>query len=136
MKRTAGGIPISRATSSALEALHAARLAVPRPIFLDVSRDISDVPYLVMEYVEGDGISARLTCPSISGDSPPSWRGSTCFDISRAGVSFLPDQLALCDLRIGRRPERLNDLAGEIRIRDFLSRAGRCSAESFSPTSR
>jgi aminoglycoside phosphotransferase (APT) family kinase protein len=111
---------IARDEFRLLETLHAARLAVPRPIFLDVSRDISDVPYLVMEYVEGDVDFSPTDLPVYLRRLAAELARIHSFDISRAGVSFLPDQLALCDLRIGRRPERLNDLAGEIRIRDFL----------------
>ncbi len=107
-----------------LRLLHAAGLPTPEPYYLDQSCEIFPIPYIVIEYIEGEAIFSLDAVP----DLIPQLAGQLAriheLDGSQHDCSFLPQQEKLYNGKLRTRPARLDDSLDEGHIRDVLKAAG------------
>lgn len=103
-----------------LQLVHSAGLATPKPYFLDTSEEIFSLPYLVMEYIEGEPEFAPVDLP----DFLLQFARHLCrihqIDSSTADLSFLPNVEQNYTEKLRERPANTDESLGEGRIRDVL----------------
>ncbi len=106
-----------------LEIVHAAGTTAPRPLYLDTSCGLFDIPYLVVSFVEGvPGVElgdvhacARRMAEQLAALHRIDW--------STYDLSFLPVQELAVVKRLQRRPEQLDEALSEGPIRAVLEAA-------------
>jgi aminoglycoside phosphotransferase (APT) family kinase protein len=104
--------------------LHAAGLPVPAPYYLDQSCEIFPIPYIVIEYIEGESIFTLDAVPDLIPQLAAQLARIHELDGSRQDFSFLPQQAKIYADKLRTRPARLDDSLDEGHIRDVLEAAG------------
>jgi aminoglycoside phosphotransferase (APT) family kinase protein len=107
-----------------LDLLHAAGLPVPAPYYLDQSCEIFPIPYIVIEYIEGESIFTIDAVPDLIPQLAAQLARIHKLDGSRQDFSFLPQQAKIYADKLGTRPARLDDSLDEGHIRDVLEAVG------------
>jgi aminoglycoside phosphotransferase (APT) family kinase protein len=107
-----------------LDLLHAAGLPVPAPYYLDQSCEIFPIPYIVIEYIEGESIFTLDAVPDLIPQLAAQLARIHKLDGSRQDFSFLPQQAKIYADKLGTRPARLDDSLDEGHIRDVLEAVG------------
>ena len=103
-----------------LEIIQSAGMPVPKPLYLDTSCELFEIPYLVIAFVEGETDldpvdtldSARMLAEQLAAIHRVDW--------SRFDLSFLPAQEDRVAGRLRRQPERLDEQLNEGRIREVI----------------
>ncbi len=106
-----------------LQILRAAGIPVPEPLFLDLSCDLFEIPYLVVSFIDG----APVLCPEdivenarVMAEQLVLIHGA---DWSRVDLSFLPVQEEAVARKLLTPPESLDESMSEGRIRAALDGA-------------
>ena len=103
-----------------LQLLHSVGLAVPEPYYLDQCGEIFPMPYVVIEYIEGETIFGSHDVEDFIPRLAMQLYRIHEVDCAKLGVSFLPLHETRVAEKIGKRPEKLDDMLEEGRIRDVL----------------
>ncbi|KAJ1555474.1 hypothetical protein HK405_001554 [Cladochytrium tenue] len=105
-----------------LRTLHAAGLAVPKPVFFDQSAEILGSPYVVVEFVVGETIFDPAQTPVLVPQMAAHLASIHTLDPALlVDLAFLPDMEQAWTERIRTQPATLDDTLSEGRIRDALS---------------
>jgi aminoglycoside phosphotransferase (APT) family kinase protein len=107
-----------------LDLLRAAGLPVPAPYYLDQSCEIFPIPYIVIEYIEGESIFTLDAVPDMIPQLAAQLARIHELDGSRQDFSFLPQQAKIYADKLATRPARLDDSLDEGHIREVLEAAG------------
>jgi aminoglycoside phosphotransferase (APT) family kinase protein len=103
-----------------LQILHSERLATPAPLYFDESGAIFPTPYIVIEYIEGETVSAPANLSDFLGQLAAQLASIHAINLSRYDLSFLPKLEETYARRLRERPARLDKSLSEGRIRDAL----------------
>lgn len=103
-----------------LQIVHSAGLAVPTPYHLDQSGEIFPMPYVVVEYIEGEPEFAPADLADTIRQLAAQLSRIHSVDHSRLELSFLPEQEKIIAAKLKERPARLDDSLDEGPIRDAL----------------
>ncbi len=101
-----------------LRHLNTAGLATPRPYLVDASGDIFDLPYIVIEFIDGapDFAFANVSAAVLQ----LATHLSRIHQVDAAPLNFLPDQGQKYTDKLRQRSAILDDSLSEGRIRDIL----------------
>jgi aminoglycoside phosphotransferase (APT) family kinase protein len=102
------------------EIIQSAGISVPKPLYLDTSCELFEIPYLVIAFVDGETVlepddrlkGARLLAEQLAAIHQVDW---SAFDLT-----FLPGQAGRVAARLRQRPELLDEPLSEGRIREAL----------------
>ncbi|HEU5380967.1 MAG TPA: phosphotransferase [Ktedonobacteraceae bacterium] len=103
-----------------LQLIHSAGLAAPEPYFFDTSGEIFSVPYLVMEYIEGEPELAPVDLPDFLLQFARHLRRIHQIDSSTANLAFLPEVEQNYIEKLRERPSNIDESLDEGRIRNVL----------------
>ncbi len=103
-----------------LQILHTAGLATPAPLYLDQSNEVLPTPYLVIEYVEGETVTAPANLDDFATQLATHLVSIHAIDRTEYDVPFLPDLGQAVAKRLREPSLRLDDSLSEGRIRDAL----------------
>ncbi len=103
-----------------LQLVHSAGLAAPEPYYLDQSGEIFSMPYLVIEYIEGETEFTPSHVPDVILQLATHLSRIHTVDCSKLAVSFLPQQERRYAEKLRERPTILDESLEEGRIRDAL----------------
>jgi aminoglycoside phosphotransferase (APT) family kinase protein len=106
-----------------LQVLQAARLAAPRPYYLDQSGEIFSTPYIVLEYIEGTSEVALDHEADIVFQLATHLSRIHRVALANLDLTFLPDQEQRYTNLLRERPSATHEAFGEGRIRDTLESA-------------
>ena len=110
-----------------LQITQSAGLATPAPYFVDQSGDIFPIPYVVIEYIEGNTEFALDYAADFIPQFATHLARIHAVDCSHVDLSFLPKQEQRYAKKVSERPQNLDESIDEGRIRDVLESAGRLS---------
>jgi aminoglycoside phosphotransferase (APT) family kinase protein len=101
-----------------LQHLNAAGLATPKPYLVDTEGDIFDIPYIVIEYIEG----ATDFAPATLDDAllQLATHLASIHRVDTAPLTFLPDKAQHYSDKLRHPPAELDESLSEGRIRDAL----------------
>jgi aminoglycoside phosphotransferase (APT) family kinase protein len=105
-----------------LRVLRSAGVPVPEPLALDTSGDIFSIPYLVIQFVEGETVDRPSDLIGYLHQMALHLSRIHRVDASRCDVSFLPRAEASIHKSLQHRPASLKDAWSEGRIRTALER--------------
>lgn len=103
-----------------LQILHSAGLATPKPLYLDQSNELLPTPYVVIEYIEGETVTAPTHLDDFVTQLATHLASIHAIDHSGYDVSFLPDIGESVAKRLRGHPVRLDESLSEGHIRDAL----------------
>lgn len=106
-----------------LQALQRVDLPTQRPLLLDSSGEIFPLPYLVIEYIEGQPDFAPVDLATYLWQFAAQLAMIHDIDYGQMGLSFLPNQATGLHETIGEDPPMLNQSLEEGRIRHALKAA-------------
>lgn len=106
-----------------LQILHSEGLATPEPLYLDESGEIFLTPYIVVEYIEGETVSAPAHLADFLYQLATHLASIHAVDCRKYDLSFLPKLEDTYAQRLRERSERLDESLSEGRIRDALKAA-------------
>ena len=104
-----------------LKIVRAAGIPAPPPLFLDISCELFDIPYLVVSFIDGepefDPVNITVNILAMAEQLAAIHR----VDWSRVDLSFLPARETSVVRRLRVRPDELDEPLSEGRIRDALA---------------
>jgi aminoglycoside phosphotransferase (APT) family kinase protein len=101
-----------------LQHLNAAGLATPKPYLVDKSGDIFDLPYIVIEFIDGETDFAPATLDDAVRQLATHL--ASIHHVDTVPLTFLPDKTQQYSDKLRQRPATLDDSLSEGRIRNFL----------------
>jgi aminoglycoside phosphotransferase (APT) family kinase protein len=101
-----------------LQHLHAAGLTVPKPYLTDLSAEIFDIPYIVIEFIDGETDFAPATLDDAL--LQLATHLASIHRVDAAPLTFLPSQEQKYSDKLGQRPAILDESLSEGRIRETL----------------
>ncbi len=108
-----------------LTALHSAGLPVPQPYFVDASGKIFDMPYIVLEFIDGETDFAPTNMDDFLRQMATVLAKLHRLDLSQHDFAFLPTRDASISAWLKNPPATLDDSLQESRIRQTLESAWR-----------
>lgn len=101
-----------------LQHLKAAGLATPKPYLVDTAGEIFDIPYIVIEFIEGETDFSPITLDDAMRQLATHL--ASIHRVDTAPLTFLPGQEQKYSDKLHQRPAMLDDSLSEGRIRDLL----------------
>jgi aminoglycoside phosphotransferase (APT) family kinase protein len=103
-----------------LQVLHAAGLAAPEPYYLDQSGEIFSIPYVVIEYIEGEPEFSPAHLPAFIFQFAAHLSRIHRVDSSKLDVSFLPPIVQRYAVKLREQPANMDETSDEVSMRNAL----------------